>query len=750
MIIDKDITEYIVFSEDAIIDALRKISDNKSRIVFSVTESGKLEGVLTDGDFRRWIVNQKTIDLNQAVSRITNKDYVWFYQDDEHDKIRAGFSDRIDMIPLVDRHGHITAVARKQMAAIRIGDITVDADSPAFIIAEIGNNHNGSIDTAMRLVDAAIEAGANCAKFQMRHMPSLYRNAGNAKDTSADLGAQYTLDLLARFQLTNDQLYEVFDYCRAQGILPLCTPWDVESVQQLERYGMAAYKVASADLTNHDLLKALARTGKPLICSTGMSMEREIVDSVALLKRLDAPYILLHCNSTYPAPFKDVNLSYLDHLKEIGDCLVGYSGHERGIAIAIAATSRGAKVIEKHITLDRGMEGNDHRVSLLPPEFKAMVQGIREVEQAMGNAQERRLSQGELMNREVLGKSLVINRDLKPGEIITEDMIEVKSPGQGLPPYRKNELIGRPVRRILKKGDFFFLSDVEERKVQPRPYRFDRRFGIPVRYHDLGCMTGLSNMDLLEFHLSYKDLEEDIHKFLKAPLDKDLVVHSPELFAGDHIMDLCSDDPAYRRRSLDELKRVIDITRALKPYFRAATRPLIIINAGGFTLDAPMPAAARNKYYKLIAESLNGLDREGVEIIPQTMPPFPWHFGGQRYHNLFVDPADITGFCREYGYRVCLDISHSKLACNYYKWSFKDFIDQVGPHTAHLHIVDAAGVDGEGLQIGEGDIDFPALAESLRRAAPKASFVPEIWQGHKNQGEGFWVALERLEKWLNV
>lgn len=748
MIIDKNISTYIVFSEDPILSALRKISDNKSRIVFSVTESGKLEGVLTDGDFRRWIVTQKSIDLNQSVSRITNKHYVSFCQDDDHDKIRAAFSDRVEMIPLIDRHGHITAIARKQMAGISIGGVQIDAESPAFVIAEIGNNHNGSLDLAKRLVDAAIEAGATCAKFQMRHMTSLYRNSGNAQDASADLGAQYTLDLLSRFQLADEKLFEVFDYCRQRNIIPLCTPWDSESVQQLERYGMQAYKVASADLTNHDLLRALAKTGKPLICSTGMSLEREIVDAVTVLKRGNVPYVLLHCNSTYPAPFKDVNLSYLDRLKEIGDCLVGYSGHERGVAVAIAAVSRGAKVIEKHLTMDRNMEGNDHRVSLLPAEFKAMVQGIREVEQAMGSAQERRISQGELMNREVLGKSLVVNCDLKRGALITEGMIEVRSPGQGLPPYRKAELVGRPAPRDLKAGDVFFPSDVEARTVQARSYRFDRPFGIPIRYHDIGRMTAMSNMDLLEFHLSYKDLEEDIGKYLTAPMDKDFVVHSPELFAGDHIMDLCSDDAAYRRRSISELQRVIEITRTLKPYFRKATRPLIIVNAGGFTLDAPMPAEARGRYYTMIAESLGELDREGVEIIPQTMPPFPWHFGGQRYHNLFVDAADIARFCSEYEGRICLDISHSKLACNYYKWSFKDFVHTVGPYTAHLHIVDAEGVDGEGLQIGEGDIDFGALAETLRQVAPCASFVPEIWQGHKNEGEGFWVALELLEKWF--
>jgi sialic acid synthase SpsE/sugar phosphate isomerase/epimerase len=748
MMIEKNIADYIVFSEDPILNALRKISDNKSRIVFAVTESGKLEGVLTDGDFRRWIVKQQTIDLNQAVSRITNKNYVWFHQDDEHEKIQTAFNNRVDMIPLVDRHGHITGIARRRMKEIRIGGAVIAPDSPAFVIAEIGNNHNGSLEMAMRLVDAAIETGANCAKFQMRHMPSLYRHGGMTQDASADLGAQYTLDLLSRFQLPNDQLFRVFDYCRERGITPLCTPWDSESVAELERYGMEAYKIASADLTNHDLLRVLGRTGKPLICSTGMSLEREIMDSVALLKRLNSPFVLLHCNSTYPAPFKDVNLSYLDRLKEIGDCLVGYSGHERGIAVAIAAVSRGARVIEKHITLDRNLEGNDHRVSLLPTEFKAMVQGIREVEQALGSGDERRLTQGELMNREVLGKSLVINCDLKRGETITADMIEARSPGQGLAPYRKDELLDQPARRDFRKGDFFFPSDLEERKALPRPYRFRRPFGIPIRYHDLGRMAAMSNMDLLEFHLSYKDLEEDIQKYLGIPLDKDLVVHSPELFAGDHIMDLCSDDAAYRSRSIDELKRVVDITRALKPYFKKATRPLIIINAGGFTLDAPMPIGRRGRYYDMIADSLAQVDLAGVEVIPQTMPPFPWHFGGQRYHNLFVDADDISGFCSEHKYRICLDVSHSKLACNHYKWSFRDFVDRVGPFAAHLHIVDAEGVDGEGLQIGDGDIDFSVLAESLNRVAPEASFVPEIWQGHKNDGEGFWLALERLERWF--
>jgi N-acetylneuraminate synthase len=128
------------------------------------------------------------------------------------------------------------------------------------------------------------------------------------------------------------------------------------------------------------------------------------------------------------------------------------------------------------------------------------------------------------------------------------------------------------------------------------------------------------------------------------------------------------------------------------------------------------------------------------------MPPFPWHFGGQRYHNLFVDPEFIEAFCRKQGYRVCLDVSHSKLACNHLGHSFNGFLERVLPFTAHLHLADARGVDGEGLQIDEGDIDWPMLFRQLHQHASAASFIPEIWQGHKNQGEGAWIALDRLER----
>ena len=228
----------------------------------------------------------------------------------------------------------------------------------------------------------------------------------------------------------------------------------------------------------------------------------------------------------------------------------------------------------------------------------------------------------------------------------------------------------------------------------------------------------------------------------------DFVVHSPELFEGDHIMDLSSDDKKYRSRSIFELQRVIDITRNIKTYFKNASCPKIIINAGGASQDYQISLSDRGEKYKLIANALKEVNSEGVEIIPQTMPPFPWHFGGQRFHNLFMEADEIVSFCNENKMRVCLDISHSKLVCNRNNESFKQFLEKVSPHTAHIHMVDASGVDQEGLQIHDGEIDFAMVASVLDKCCPISSFIPEIWQGHKNECQGFWIALDRLEKYF--
>jgi len=746
MIIERSIAPYLVFTSDSILAALQKISQNKAGFVVTVSEQGHLVGVVTDGDVRRWLTHADIIDVNDLVSKVHTSNSVSMSADSSREDIAGKFTSKIRYIPLVDAYSRVVAIAFQGKGHMTIGERAVGKEYPSYIIAEIGNNHNGSEELGRHLIDLAVAAGADCAKFQMRDLNSLYGQASSGNDQ--DLGAEYTLDLLSRFNLGRDALFRLFDYCKACGVEPLCTPWDIPSLIALEEYGLSGYKVASADLTNNELLTRLAATGKPLICSTGMSREAEIKGSVALLRGLGAQFALLHCNSTYPTPYKDINLKYMDRLAEIGDCPIGYSGHERGWTVPVAAVARGANIIEKHFTIDRSMEGNDHRVSLLPDEFKAMVEAIRSLEESMGGAEERVMTQGEMMNREVLAKSLYAGRSIVKGEIILDEFVTVRSPGQGLQPNRRNDLIGKIAKRDIKAGTPFFPSDIEADMVRARDFAFARPWGIPVRWHDYRSILEASNPDLLEYHLSYKDMDVDLSEIFSEPLDIDYVVHAPELFKGDHILDLASEDEAYWERSIVELQRVVDLTRDLRKWHKHAKVPCIVTNMGGFSTAQALPVSQRKIMYERVANALRRIDSSGVDIIAQTMPPFPWHFGGQSYHNLFIDPDEILDFCKAYDARICLDISHSQLACNQYHWSMKEFVEKVAPYTAHLHIVDAVGVDGEGLQIGQGMVDFAMIADTLNNAASKASFIPEVWQGHKDSGAGFWYALDQLEKWF--
>lgn len=473
-----------------------------------------------------------------------------------------------------------------------------------------------------------------------------------------------------------------------------------------------------------------------------MSTQEEVELISTEIKRETEKFCLLHCNSTYPAPFEDINLNFLDRLKSIHP-LVGYSGHERGIAVSIAAVAKGACVIERHITLDRNMEGPDHAASLEPGDFKQLIEGIRQVEKALGSGV-KKVSQGELMNRENLGKSLIAKSHLISGHKIQKQDILIRSPGQGLSPYHLNQLVGKRLQRDMNEGDFFYQTDLTEIPVDPSEYQFSLKWGIPVRYHDFKKFSTLIRPDIFEFHLSYRDMDINLDDMDLGKQNADLLVHAPELFKGSHLLDLTAPDTEFLDKSIEETQRVIDIAQKLNERFFESETVFMITNIGGYTMDEPLKPEEKTRRYERFGNSLSKLTLGNVELIPQTMAPFPWHFGGQRYQNLFVDALEIQKWCSIFGLRICLDVSHSFLACNHYNWNFADFLKTVSPFTAHLHLADAKDTNGEGLQFGDGDINIEAMCSILKKHFPSSSFIPEIWQGHKNHGEGFWNALNRL------
>lgn len=748
MIIDRHLNPWVVFSDEPILASLQKINANKARVVFCVSEHGHLQGALSDGDFRRWVTSTPVVDLATPSIQVANRQPVTARDGGDADEVGRLFqTGRIEHVAVVDERGHLVGVASASARQLRIGEHVIGEGHASFVIAEIGNNHNGSLELAQRLVDLAADAGADCVKFQMRDMKALYRTA-DGSSAGEDLGPQYTMNLLTKFSLTNDELFAAFDYARRRGIEVMCTPWDRPSVDALAAYGLPAFKIASADLTNHDLLSYALATSTPLVLSTGMSTEAEIIEAAGLVRRTGTPFAMLHCQSTYPAPFKDVNLAYMDRLAEIADCPVGYSGHERGFHVPVAAVARGARVIEKHFTVDKAMEGNDHKVSLLPDEFAEMVRRIREIEESLGSDAPRAVSTGEMMNRINLAKSLVATRRIEAGEVLTEADVDIKSPGRGLQPNARPQLVGRTMRRPIDAGDFFYATDLSDRVARGRDFTFRRPWGLPVRYHDWKNLVVDATPDFLEFHFSFKDVELDPSTFFTERLPYTFTVHTPDLYAGDFIIDLASHDEAIFERSVRELQRVVDITRDLRQWFTSDLDPVVIATLGGFSANAHVDATERERRYANVERGLNRLDTEGVRFTAQTLPPFPWLFGGQQYHNLFMDPRDTQAFAERTGTRLTLDISHTKLAATFLGMPFSEAVERLAPLTDHLHLVDATGVDGEGVQVGEGEVDWGMLARQLDHLAPSASFIPEIWQGHVNNGEGFWTALERLEAWF--
>lgn len=327
-----------------------------------------------------------------------------------------------------------------------------------YIIAEAGVNHNGSFDIACKLVDAAKKAGVDCVKFQTFKSENLVsHNASKADYQKATTGDSSQQDMLRQLELSYDEFIKLKEYCDKVGVRFLSTPFDFESIDFLNTIDMPFWKIPSGEVTNLPYLMALAKTGKPIVMSTGMCEMDEIEAAIKVLKENGASEIkLLHCNTEYPTPFEDVNLKAMDAMHERFGVEVGYSDHTKGIEVPIAAVALGATIIEKHFTLDRNMEGPDHRASLEPEELAAMVSGIRNIEKAIGLG-DKTASPSERKNKAVARKSIVAKTDIKKGELFTEENITVKRPGSGINPMRWFEILGKEAVRDFKEDELIEL-----------------------------------------------------------------------------------------------------------------------------------------------------------------------------------------------------------------------------------------------------------------------------------------------------
>ncbi len=317
--------------------------------------------------------------------------------------------------------------------------------SKVFLIAEAGVNHNGSIELAKQLIDKASEAGADAVKFQSFKAEMLVtKNARKAEyqERTTDI-KESQFEMIKKLELDYDKHQELIDYCKTKNIVFLSSPFDLDSIDLLCKLGLNIFKIPSGEITNLPYLRKIGSLKKKVILSTGMSTLGDIENALEILRNSGTTDItVLHCNTEYPTPMEDVNLNAMKTIKDAFKIEVGYSDHTLGIEVPIAAVALGATVIEKHFTLDKTMEGPDHKASLEPEELKEMIRCIRNIEHALGDGV-KRLSESEVKNINIARKSIVSSKSIAKGEMFSETNITVKRPGEGISPMRWDEVIGK-------------------------------------------------------------------------------------------------------------------------------------------------------------------------------------------------------------------------------------------------------------------------------------------------------------------
>ena len=639
---------------------------------------------------------------------------------------------------------------------LQIGSRRIGPNEPCYIIAEIGVNHNGDVGIAMQLIDAAVAAGADAVKFQKRKLTETYREEIVAEPRRGEQGLQYIVPLLIEFELSDDAFRELYAYCKVCDITFMCTPWDRASVDFLETMELAGYKIGSPDMTNFPLIEYVLATGKPMLMSTGMSTEDEIRRTLAFLEAKDADYALFHCVSTYPAAPEEINLRFMQTLCEWSGRPVGYSGHDTGTAISLAAVAMGARLLERHLTLDRTMRGPDHKASLEPAQFAEQVRAVREVELSLGTAH-RWITRGETLNRRTLSKSLVAAFDIPAHATITRAMVTSKGPGLGLSPQLIDRLVGRSLTRAVMRDDMFLATDIEDPAAarEARIIDVGAPWGVVARFLDVAALEdkfAALGMAFVEFHVSDRDLDAGAAAYEGGHKPYGLVVHAPE-YAHDVLIDLCAVDAAQRALSVQRIQQTIDLAQALAPNFtfdpvQFPRGPKIVMHVGGMS---PKPGGYDvDAATKRLLAALRELDTTGVDLLLENLPPYPWYFGGRWFGHIICDVESTVLLCEQSGLGLCFDTSHAALECARSGASLLEFAQRVAPFVRHLHVSDGAGTSGEGLQIGEGNVNFVELLPVL--LAPGTTMIPEIWMGHHENGEGFRLALEHLTdvRWARV
>ena len=630
-----------------------------------------------------------------------------------------------------------------------------------FIISEIGINHDGSFNKAKKLIKLSKESGAHAVKFQIRDIKKIYNNENKIKKNNAEASNQYIFNVLKKTNLNQSQHIKLIDYAKKIGLKVGVTAWDQNTAKILKYKNIDFIKIGSPDFESFFLIEECLKANKPIILSTGMSDLKSIKVNLNILKNYD--FALLHCCSSYPPKNIEISLKFLNSISKLSKNF-GYSGHEVGFNPTILSLFFGAKIIERHITINTKDVGPDHSSSLNPKDFKKMSKIIAKaslflkkkrtlkeyinkfcLEDAVNaiGKDNKILSQNTKFNKIVLGKSIVFNKNLNAGTIIKKEFLDEKTPGYGLTSINYQKFIGKKILTKKKRGDYLSINDFKSKKLSYP--KLQMKWGLVGRLGDFEEFIQ-NKPKLMEIHLTWRELLKPKKIKNNVNYNQELIIHAPEYF-NDQLIDFTTKDSKILDLSFEMMERTINLSKKLRNnFYKSNERTKIVLHPGGHTFNRNEIINKTDKYKNLI-NNMSIFNEDEYEIILENMPPYPWYYGGRYYQNIFSNHKEINDFCETSNRRICFDTSHAQLYCNANKINMKNFAKKIKDHTCYLHLSDAAGVDGEGVQIGEGNVDFEFLIALFK--SRNLGFIPEIWQGHLEDGAGFKKALQKIKLILN-
>lgn len=600
------------------------------------------------------------------------------------------------------------------------------------LIAEIGINHDGDLDIARRLVAAAIESGATAVKFQYRNLGRAYASAD-----PSEIGDEILNREIRKNYLTPAVLMQLAGEVAALGAEPGISFFHAEDIGDFPP-GLPQFtftKQPSAELLNFELTDCLLAMGKPLYLSTGCHTEPEIEGALGRLPPA-APWMPLHCISNYPSSLANARTGYITHLAKRWSRPVGYSSHDDDWEVCLLALAAGATTLERHITFDRQAPGLDHSTSSTPAEFAKLTRFLRHYDLISAGNGPRVPNQGEWLNRQNLGRAYFAAKPLPTGHALALEDLSYRSPNIGLNCSDIGDFLGQPLQQDVPAGAPLVRSLFAAPAALPDDilaFAQARELALPVRLHDYADMAARFPVGAFEFHLSFTEALSQVDF---AGLDRRhrFSLHLPDYVSSTELMDPFARDPGHRERSLRILSRTVALAARLQDL---TGRDVPIV--GSFSVVH----AGRADFFADHAGLLARYRSEGVEILPQWLPPIAWYFGGSVQLDVMNDCDDLALLIR-HELPFCLDVCHLILGRNLFHFDTDQMLRDAAGLVRHVHLADAAGIDGEGLGFGEGE---PENVQLIGRAIDLPGMkVIEVWQGHLDQGAGFRKALHKLSE----